>query len=97
MSFIQLVTINAKEGKGAEIRRHLEQVYEDVKANEPGTKKYHIGVDTKNSDTIWLWEEYESDAALQDVHRKGKPYLEFMSQKDNLIGGFQIQRLDKVN
>jgi hypothetical protein len=98
----QLVTINAKEGKGPEIRSckltsnthsrlepspstfvtvsssgftrggvmqaasglrpiadniALEKVYADVKANEPGTKLYQIGVDPKNTDIIWLWEE----------------------------------------
>jgi hypothetical protein len=41
-------------------------VYEDVKANEPGTKKYHIGVDTKNSDTIWLWEEVRRFYSVSD-------------------------------
>lgn len=35
----------------------LEKVYKDVKANEPGTKLYQIGVDPKDKDTIWLWEE----------------------------------------
>ena len=35
----------------------LEKVFEDVQANEPGTKKYHIGVDPKDAENIWLWEE----------------------------------------
>ena len=41
-------------------------MYEDVRANEPGTKKYHIGVDAKNSDTIWLWEEVRRFYFLSD-------------------------------
>jgi hypothetical protein len=35
----------------------LEIVWADVRANEPGTKRYHIGVDEMDDDTIWLWEE----------------------------------------
>ncbi|RSH85312.1 hypothetical protein EHS25_005119 [Saitozyma podzolica] len=65
MGFVQHVTIRAKPGKASEILKILANIRAEVDQKEPGTKQYHPAQNPEDENDIFIWEEYDSEEALQ--------------------------------
>ena len=67
-------TYTARPGKRGQVLRHLAQFADEIVDMEPETLSYLVLVprDERDQDTLYLWEEYTSEAALRDVHMKSK-------------------------
>ncbi|KAK1923262.1 antibiotic biosynthesis monooxygenase [Papiliotrema laurentii] len=89
MAFVNLVTIVVKPGKVDTLLEQLRKIKKDVDTNEPGTKKYHIAQSTENTNEVFLWEEYEDQAAL-DLHREGQTYKTFRASAADVVESVKI-------
>lgn len=59
-----IAKISALEGKRAELAAALRPAI-DATENEPGTLQYILLEDSADANTLWMYETYESQAALE--------------------------------
>ena len=79
------VKINAKPGKGADLVELLEEMVLEGR-KEPGVLAYDPYRSIEQSDTIFMYEVYQDQAAL-DEHRKNPALEPFHSRLMALLDG----------
>ena len=77
--------IPAKEGKGAELAAALQFALDNVKS-EPGTLSYILHADASNPDSLWMYELYESQDAL-NAHMGSEWFKQLGPKIGALMGG----------
>ncbi|OWZ45298.1 hypothetical protein C356_03156 [Cryptococcus neoformans c45] len=96
MSFIQLVTISAKNECRARILDLLAGIRDEAREREPGTRIYDIAISKDDQNLIFVWEEYASEEAIQ-AHRDGTICRDFLRERAELMTGpMKVQRADRL-
>ncbi|WVW81129.1 hypothetical protein I302_103120 [Kwoniella bestiolae CBS 10118] len=71
MAFVTLITLWCKEGQRENLIYHINQIKKEVQEKEPGTTKYFMGTSEEDPNEIWVWEEYEDEAA-HEIHSRNE-------------------------
>jgi quinol monooxygenase YgiN len=86
MSHVSVIAkIPAAPGKGNELAKAFEDALHNVLA-ESGTRYYIVNADTKDPDTLWIYELYENQDGL-NAHMGADWFKEFGKKLGGLVGG----------
>lgn len=80
-----IVKLQAAAGKGTELAAAFEFAVENV-LRESGTRYYIVHADTKDPDTLWIYEMYDAQADF-DAHMGSDWFKEFGGKLVPLLGG----------
>lgn len=74
-----LARLVAREGKRDEVLGLLGRIARHAEANEPGTELYCLNVSSQDEVTLWVYELYSDQAAL-DAHAGSQVFVEAASE-----------------
>lgn len=80
-----IAKIIAAPGRRDEAVSVLEKLFGAV-SKEPGTEQYILHIDTRDEDTIWMYELYADDEALA-VHSSSETMATVFGEIGPLLGG----------
>ncbi len=68
-AFGVLVSLTAREGQRDEVLRILANYLRTLEDGEPGTTLMSVASDPQDDDLVWMWEEFQDPAAVQQHFR----------------------------
>ena len=93
--FIILVDFKIKPGQMADFRRLIDDNARASVRDEPGCRRFDVGVDRKDADRILLYEIYDDRAAF-DAHLKTKHFAVFNVASAALVADKTVTEYDLV-